>query len=94
MPSLVRQREVCIPEELVGSGLEVAATLVALGKVAEFDLEDGGLEGVEAGVPADLVRGNSGGHAVGAEGPGTGVEFAAGRGDEAASPMAARFFVG
>ena len=39
---------------LVGGG-DLAAAGVADVDAAEFDFEDGGLEGVEAGVPADLV---------------------------------------
>ena len=40
--------EVCCVEELVVAGGVVAALLVPLGEVAEFDLEDGCLDGVEA----------------------------------------------
>ena len=47
--------EVCCVEELVVAGGVVAALLIPPGEVSEFDLEDGGLDGVEAGVPADLV---------------------------------------
>ena len=42
-------------KSLVVAGGELAAALVAGGEVAELDFEDGGLDGVEAGVPADLV---------------------------------------
>ena len=54
-------------EELVVAGGEVAALLVPLREIAEFDLEDGGLDGVEAGVPADFVVEVAAAHAVGAE---------------------------
>ncbi len=70
-------------EELVVAGGEVAAALVPGGEVAEFDREDGGLEGVEAGVPADFVVEVAAGHAVGAEGAGAGVDGGGAGGDEA-----------
>ena len=46
---------------------ELAAAAVAGGDVAQLDLEYGGLQGVEAGVPADLVVEVAAPHAVGAE---------------------------
>ena len=76
MPSLVwsERRRSGGAEELVVAGGAVAALLVPLGKVAEFDREDGGLDGVEAGVRADLVVEVAAGHAVGAERAGTAVD--------------------
>ena len=70
-------------EELVVAGGERAAAGVAFRQVLELDLENGGLEGVEAGVPADLVVEVAAAHAVGAEGAGAGVEGRTRGGDEA-----------
>ncbi len=67
---------------VVGGG-EGAASAVAGGDVAEFDFEDGGLEGVEAGVPADLVVEVALAHAVGAEHGGALGEGCVVGGDEA-----------
>ena len=72
-----------VAEELVVAGGAVAALPVPFGKVAQLDLENGGLDGVEAGVPADLVVVVAAGHAVGAERAGAGGELRVGGGDEA-----------
>ncbi len=81
-------------EELVVAGGEVAAALVPGGQVAEFDLEDGGLEGVESGVPADFVVEVAARHAVGAEGAGAGVEGGGAGGDEAGVAEGGEVFSG
>ena len=70
-------------EELVVAGGAVAALLVPFGKVAQLDLENGGLDRVEAGVPADLVVVVAAGHAVGAQRAGVGGELWVGGGDQA-----------
>ena len=76
MPSFGgRGGESGIAEELVVAGGAVAALLVPLGQIAEFDFEDGGLDGVEAGVPADLVVEVAAAHAVGAQHAGALVVF-------------------
>ena len=62
-------------EELIVAGGEGAALLVPLWKVGEFDVEDGGLDGVEARVPADFVVEVAALHAVGAERTGVVVDL-------------------
>ena len=57
--------------------------MVPGGEVFEFDLEDGGLEGVEAGVPADFVVEVAATHAVGSEHAGALVNFRGRRCQEA-----------
>ena len=79
-------------EELVGAGGEGAAAGVAGFYVTEFDLEDGGLDGVEAGVPAYLVVVVAAGHAVGAEGAGVGVYGGVAGGYEAGVSEGAEVF--
>ena len=81
-------------EELVVASGVVAALLVPPGEVAEFDLEDGGLDGVEAGVPADLVVIVAAAHAVGAEDAGVVVDGGGGGGDEAGVAHGAEIFCG
>jgi hypothetical protein len=61
---------------------EFAAAGVSGGEVAELDGEDGGLEGVEAGVPADFVVEVTLAHAVGAEHGGALGEVGVAGGDE------------
>src|ERR1017187_6548620 len=70
-------------EELVVAGGAIAAQLVPLRKVAQFDLENSSLDGVKAGVPADLIVVVAAGHAVGAQGARVGRELRAGRGEKA-----------
>ena len=95
MPSLdVGCGELCCVEELVVAGGVVAALLVPPGEVAELDLEDGGLDGVEAGVPADLVVVVAAAHAVGAEDAGVVVDGGGGGGDEAGVAHGAEIFGG
>ena len=86
--------ELCCMEELVVAGGVVAALLVPPGKVAEFDLEDGGLDGVEAGVPADLVVIVAAAHAVSAEDAGVVVDCGGGCGDQAGVADGAEIFCG
>ena len=59
--------DACGEEELVVAGGELAAALVPGGEVLEFHFKDGGLQGVEAGVPAELVMEVAAAHAVGAQ---------------------------
>ena len=95
MPSLVD--EAVRPggaEELIVAGGEVAALLVPLGKVGEFDFEDGGLDGVEAGVPADFVVEVAALHAVGSEGAGVVVDGGGAGGDEAGVSEGAEILCG
>src|ERR1035441_1262634 len=70
-------------EELVVAGGAIAALLVPLGKVAQFDLENSSLDGVKAGVPADLIVVVAAGHAVGAQGARVGRELRVGLGEKA-----------
>ncbi len=86
--------EVRCAEELVVAGGVVAALLIPLREVAKFDLEDGGLDGVEAGVPADLVVVVAAAHAVGAEDAGVVVDCVGGGGDEAGVAHGAEIFCG
>ncbi len=81
-------------EELVVAGGEGASLLVPGGQIAEFDLEDGGLEGVETGVPADFVVIVAAGHAVGAQGAGVLVELRGARGEEAGVAESGEVFGG
>src|ERR1039458_6905920 len=76
-------RESSSPEQLVVAGSAVAALLVSLVDVAEFDLEHRGLDGVHAGVPAHLVVEVTAGDPVGAEGGGGRVGVGAGGGQPA-----------
>ena len=62
-----RGGEIGVAEELVVTDGVVATLLVPLGKIAKFDLEDSGLQAVEAGVPADLFVIVAAAHSVGAE---------------------------
>ncbi len=86
--------EVCGLEELVVAGGEGASFFVPTGEMAEFYLEDGGLEGVEAGVPADLVVEVAAAHAVGAEYAGVIVKCGGGSGDEAGVSEGGEIFGG
>lgn len=54
-------------EDLVVEGGDCAALPVPAGEMAEFDLEDGGLHGVQSGVPPDLVVEVAPAHAVRAQ---------------------------
>ena len=86
--------EAGVLQELVVAGGEMAALLIPAGEVAEFDFEDGGLERVEAGVPADLIVVVATGHAVGTHAAGVGVECGGGGGDEACVAHGAEVFGG
>ena len=81
-------------EELVVAGGVVAALLVPLGEVAEFDFEDGGLDGVEPGVPADLVVIVAAAHAVGAKDAGVVVNRGGSSSDEAGVSHGTQIFCG
>lgn len=75
--------EVHFAEELIVEEGVLASLLVPLGQIAEFDLENGGLDGVKAGVPADLVVIVAAAHAVGAEDAGVVVNRGGSSSDEA-----------
>ena len=75
--------EIGFAEELIVDECVFAALLIPLGQIAEFDLEDCGLDGVKARVPADLVVIVAAAHAVGAEDAGVVVDRRGSGGDEA-----------
>ncbi len=81
-------------EELIVAGGVVAALLVPAREIAEFDFEDGCLEGVEAGVPADFVVVVAAAHAVGAEHAGAFVNVGGEGCDEAGVSEGAEVFGG
>ena len=79
---------------MVVAGGDVAALLVPAGEMAEFDFEDGGLEGVEAGVAANFVVVVAAAHAVGSEHAGALVDVCREGGDEACVSEGAEVFGG
>ncbi len=94
-PRLVRGGgEACGAEELVVAGGMVAALLVPLGQIAELDFEDGGLHGVEAGVPADLVVIVAAAHAVSAQHAGVLVDVGGEGGEQAGIAQGTEIFGG
>lgn len=88
------RREIGVAEELVVAGGVVAALLVPLGKIAEFDLEDGGLKAVETGVPADLFVIVAATHSMGAKDSCVVVDLRGVGGDQACVTHSAEIFCG
>ena len=72
-----------VQKQLVIAGGKVAALLIPGCDVAEFYLQYGGLQGVEPGVPADLVVEVAASHAVGAQRAGVGRQRRGARGEQA-----------
>ena len=68
-------------EEMVVAGCAVSPVLISLRKIAEFDFKHGGLNGVEAAVPADLVVEVTACHSVGTKRSRSAVEFRTGSSD-------------
>ena len=81
-------------KEMVVTDGMVAALLIPPGQIAELNLKDGGLDGVEAGVPADLLVIVAVAHAVGAKDAGVVIDGGRGGGDEAGVSHGAQIFCG
>ena len=65
--SRCRRNEICLLEEAVVSGGDLASRVVPASQMAELDLKDRRLKAIQAGVPADLVVEVTPPHPVGAQ---------------------------
>ena len=86
--------QACFLEETIVAGCEFSAMMIPLGEITKFDFEDGGLDRVEAGVPAYLVVKVAARHAMRAERTGPAVELQAGCGDETSVAEGCEVFCG